>query len=334
MRIAAVAHDPGGANAVAAVIAALGAADVAIDAHAKGPAARRLAEMGVACHAFEGDHTQVVSELDADLLLAGTSATDCFELDAISAFAARGLPTLAVLDYPANYAQRFRRGARDGFVAPDFVVTLDETSADAMVSLGISADRILPLGQPYLGWLLRRDARRQTTRHHQGQRRILFASQPDAHELEALRLVVASLAELDRRPELTLRFHPRQTERTASLAYLADAGIDAIVDDQTPTLACLEAHDVVLGITSMILIEAALLGRPTASVLAGEVDDPLAAIRPGLIPALRSSAEVRRFLEASPRPPATSPFRRAQRDADRRVARLCRALAHTSSERR
>jgi hypothetical protein len=330
MRIAAVTHDPGGANAVAAVIAALGAADVAIDAHAKGPAARRLAEMGVACHAFEGDHAQVVSALDADLLLTGTSATDCFELDAISAFAARGLPTLAVLDYPANYAQRFHRAAREGFVAPDFVATLDEASAAAMVASGISADRILPLGQPYLGWLLRRARRRQTTPVRR--RRILFASQPDAHELDALRLVVASLAELERRPALTLRFHPRQTERMTSLAYLANAGIDAVVDDQTPTLACLEAHDVVLGITSTILIEAALLGRPTASVLSGEVDDPLAAIRPGLIPALRSTREVRDFLEASPRPRATSPFTRAQRDADRRVAHLCLALAHTSSE--
>jgi hypothetical protein len=334
MRIAAVTHDPGGANAVAAVIAALGAADVAIDAHAKGPAARRLAEMGVACHAFEGDHAQVVSGLDADLLLTGTSAADCFELDAIAAFAARGLPTLAVLDYPANYAQRFHRAARHGCVAPDFVATLDEASAAAMVSSGIAADRILPLGQPYLGWLLRRDARRQTTPRRQGPRRILFASQPDAHELEALRLVVASLGQLDRRPALTLRFHPRQTERMTSLACLAAAGIDAVVDDQTPTLACIEAHDVVLGITSTILIEAALLGRPTASVLAGEIDDPLAAIRPGLIPTLRSAPEIRHFLESSPGPRATSPFTRAQCDADRRVARLCRALAHTASETR
>jgi hypothetical protein len=331
MRVAAVAHDPGGANAVAAVVAALRSADVTVDAHAKGPAVRRLAEMQVPCHGFDGDHRRVIAELDADILVAGTSATDCFELDAISAFATRGLPTLAVLDYPANYWERFRRGAWSSFVVPDVVTAIDEASATSMVSCGIPAERIRSVGQPYLGWLLRRE--RHPLRPPSFNRRILFASQPAAHELEALALVAAAVKGFGDGAALTIRFHPRQTDRKASLAYLAEVGVDAVVDDQTPTLACLQAHDVVLGITSTILIEGALLGRCTASVLAGELDDPLAALRPGLIPALRSVGEVRRFLEAPTLPLSTSPFAQAQRDADRRVAHLCRALAGASSER-
>src|SRR5204863_9659747 len=99
-RVTAVAHDPGGANAVAATVAALRARGDTVEAFAKGPAVRQFAQLAVACTPVLAEEGALAAApLPADLLLAGTSADDRFELDAVAAASARRIPTLAVLDY-------------------------------------------------------------------------------------------------------------------------------------------------------------------------------------------------------------------------------------------
>jgi hypothetical protein len=330
VRIAAVAHDPGGANAVGAVVAALRLGGVSVHLCAKGPAVRRLAELGVEAEAISEPHAPAVAALRGELLLAGTSAADSFELDAAGAFAARGLPTVAVLDYPANYAARFRRGPRDAAFWPRVVTALDDRAAAEMVADGVPLDRVRVIGQPYLAWLLRRGRPRR--RRSSFRRRILFASQPGAGELQALAWVAAGVRALGPRAALTVRFHPRQQNRGPSLRCLADLGLDAEIDDRTPTLAAIEDHEVILGVTSTILLEAALLGRAAASVLVPDVADGLAWSRPALGPALTTPEEVARFLAAPTPATLDAPFVDAHRDADLRAAALCRSLAAGARE--
>lgn len=330
MRIAAVAHDPGGANAVIAVVLALRRAGVTVDLHTKGPATRRARELGAEAQPVGADHRTIAAALDADLLVAGTSATDTFEVDATGAFAARGLPTVAVLDYPANFAARFRRGEPAAPTWPDVITALDAGSAAAMAADGIPARLIRVTGQPYLAALLRRRVGRRCAAG--SGRRILFASQPGTEEVQALEWVASEVRALGPDALLTVRFHPRQTDRAPSLRCLEQAGVAATIDDETPTLRVLEDHDVVLGVTSTILVEAALLGRRAASVLVPGVPDALACLRQVLGPPLRSPAALDEFLRAPAMRPLNTPFLAAQWDADLRVAALCLTLAIVARE--
>jgi hypothetical protein len=324
MRVLAAAHDPGGANAVAATVAALRGVGHTVEAWAKGPAVRSFAALGVAARAVGVDHRALLPGPPADLLLVGTSAADGFERDLITWAGARGLPSVAVIDYWANYRARFepRTAALGPEPWPDVITAIDARCAAEMAADGLPRDRIRIVGQPYFGWLLEHGPARPTAADG-----ITFLSQPDLNELAALGWVIAALRACPRPPPLNIRFHPRQHERQRqpSLRALADAGLRYVVDESPAPLAAVIGQRAVLGMTTMLLAEAALMGVPAGSVLAG-VADTLATNRDGLTTALRSPEEVAAFLTA-PSPPAPSVLAERQRGAHRRAAALCEQLA-------
>lgn len=274
MRVIAVAHDPGGANAVAATVLALRERGVQVEALAKGPAVRQFQRMGVACVPVPADHGAALERLEGDLLLMGTSAEDRFELDALMGAQQRQIPAVAVMDYWANYRKRFCRPEDAGRPPrlPEVITALDEGAARAMQAEGLPRERIRVMGQPYFGWLLERAKRGQRPRTPV--RHVLFASQPDANEVEILRQLIPSLRALPALEQLLVRFHPRQVNREASLALLEPSGLPFAIDEQEDVLQTLQQQDRVLGITSVILIEAAMMGVPAASLVIG-VEDTL-----------------------------------------------------------
>jgi hypothetical protein len=321
VRIVAAAHDPGGANAVAATVAALRDAGEDVVAYAKGPALRQFEALGVGCEEVAGDHARAIADLDGDVLVTGTSALDSFERELLATAAGRGMPSLALIDYWANYRARFTANPLGAAVMPDLIAAIDDPCAAEMADDGLPADRIRVVGQPYFGWLLDHRPPAPASDEHE----VLFLSQPGQNEVEALRWVLEACRALERPPLLTIRFHPRQSERAPSLALLDEAGLRFAVDDSLAPLARGRQPHVVLGITTMMLAEAAIVGLPAGSVLAG-VPDTLATNRYGLTTPLRSPAEVAAFLSAPPHPRGEA-FLDRQRGAHRRAATLCQRLA-------
>lgn len=336
MKVLAVAHDPGGANAVAATVAVLREGAVDVRAYAKGPGLRQFAQLRVECSVAEEGSAIVMAARDADVLLTGTSAGDELELRAIAAAKRLAIPSVALIDYPANYRQRFER--RETLTLPDVITALDASSTKDMIADGLPRAAIQATGQPYFGWLLRQRGERgalgaDAAGARDGRLRLLFASEPGelaAGALECLLETLGAPTDGGASPaaSLTLRFHPRQSDadRERALAQVRGAGVAAGIDGTDDTLACLASYDAVIGITSTILVEGALLGVPTASILAGG-HDPLHWLRRGLVPILASRDAIAAFVR---RPTSGSPdaaFRRAHLGADDRAAGLCRGLA-------
>lgn len=106
----------------------------------------------------------------------------------------------------------------------------------------------------------------------------------------------------DQRPLLVLRHHPKNVD--ADFGSLG-AEFDA-VSIGGPTLDVLAACDLVVGMSSMVLVEASLLGRPTLSVVARPAERGwLPALARGMTPCVATRQALRDFLAAwADSPPA------------------------------
>ncbi len=325
MKIIAIAHDPGGANAVAASVAALRAAGTQVEAYAKGPAIPQFQRLAVACTPIYEEHQTLFVNLRGDILLTGTSQYDEFERDAIFWARQEHIFSIAVIDYWANYRQRFQPINKPSAepIFPDIITAIDEVCAAGMLVDGIPEKRIRIVGQPYFAWLIARQKSRKSIL--KPIENILFASQPNANEIEILNVLIKVLIDYKPLKKLLIRFHPRQGKCRASLDLLAQSGLPFAIDQSADPLATLYQQDIMLGITSIILIEAALMGILAGSLVIG-VDDTLITNQRGITIPLKSSEKLREFLHLPQYGEIEEQFVEQQRDADLRVAQLCEAI--------
>jgi hypothetical protein len=317
--ILAVAHDPGGANAVAATVRVLRERGRRVRALMRGPALSQLARLGVECEPAPSTDVPVEG---ASLVLVGTSAGDWLERSAIARARAAGVPSLALIDYWVHYRARFTHpAAPQGELAylPDWLAAIDGACRDGMLAEGLPAERIRVLGQPYFGWLVARRATARAPSDAHG--RFLFASEPGERAVLALERLALALPAGAR---LLVRRHPREPRRDELLTALAGRGVATEIDTTPDPLATARACDAVLGLSSTLLIETTLAGVPTAT-LAPELQPRL--IELGLAVPLATDTELARFLAAPALGQISEHFLATQRGADERCADACEAMA-------
>ncbi|QNM98497.1 hypothetical protein [Chitinimonas koreensis] len=292
--VLAVAGDPGGANALAPVLDWLQGQGVRLHCAgyrqapalwtARGLAVETLAEAGFDPAAWLVARRR---EQGAALLLTTTSANGLdYERALWDAARADGLPSLALLDFWSNYPLRFRDPA-GAWHWPDCIAAMDQASAEALRALG--APQAAATGQPALDRLaaLRAGfdpARRAALRQQAGAAgtALLYASQPLAElhggeaaaraalgfsERDAWRDLAAQFDAMPAPPTVWLRPHPRERadDWRAEAARHPWARLLEGGDSHEWALAA----DGVLGMGSMLLLEACLLGRPVLSYQPG-----------------------------------------------------------------
>jgi hypothetical protein len=191
----------------------------------------------------------------------------------------RGIPTVAFVDSWINYALRFE-ATDGGWVSPlpDTIAAVDEAAARRLVEAGLPADRITALGSPAFDELASRASPLPSV---EGGLEILFASQPLAgrglptpwDERRALTAMLTALEALGPRGPITLRvrLHPAEP-RDAVVAQLSGwsaSNVTVQIDDRHDRLEAVTSAHLVVGIVSMLLVEAQWLGRPALSVQPG-----------------------------------------------------------------
>lgn len=323
-------EDPGAVNCIAPLAERLRERGTPLKLYAAGAAVELLRDRGIAAATLApGDD---VLATRPRLLLTGTSENPMSPaFDMIGRARHAGLPTVAIIDSMANSAHRFRGTSDDALThAPDRLMVPDAATRQAYVDLGFDAAAIDIVGHPNddrmhkvaadLAALGRESARAATLRTGSDRFVIVFVSEISdgldprqyrrdaaytlagsgtsdlrtAIVVEELFDAVAALeAEGLPRPLLVLRRHPKESD--ADLGALAER-FDEISVGGSPHML-IYAADLVVGMSSMLLAEAALLGRPALAVLPRCVErDWLAVVRDGVVPAVTARADLQAAL--------------------------------------
>lgn len=334
-------EDPGAANMVAALPAGLARRGLSARFFADGPAIAHLRTHGIAAEPVDGaDAAALIARTRPRLILVGTAENpDTLGLRLIAA--AGGIPTVGAVDAAANAGFRFRgRGADPLGFAPDLVLVPDAAAREAFLDLGLPAGRLLVCGHPHwdgvraaAAGLAREDRaglrRRLFPGLREGRSVLVFAAErSDGFDAAQFRRsgdytlfgdglsqgrteivvdeVLRAAEPLRHRLHLVLRLHPKS--EAGDLGPWR-AGFDQ-VSQGGRSLDLLHACDAVIGMTTMLLAEAALLGRPTLSVLPRPAERAwLPTLAAGLAPFVTSRetlAGALRTLVEDPWPPSAT----------------------------
>jgi hypothetical protein len=312
-------EDPGAANFMANLPAGLARAGIACRLVATGAAMGYLAGRGVAFTPLQGPAEGLLAS-SPDLVLVGTSENpDNPAFALISACRHRGVACWGAADYPGYPERRFagRTGDPTAY-RPDLLLVPDQGTADNYAAVGFPSAMLSVVGHPHFDHV--RAAGADLLAGRDGLRRRLFPDLPEdrpivvfggENTLELLRddtytlegcsgsaqrtTIVAEefLAAMDGlrdRVSLVLRLHPKMTDQEcASYAHRFDR-----ISRGGPSLDVLAAADAVVGITSMLLAEAVLLGRPALAIVPRPLElSWLGAIASGLIPAATTRDAIR-----------------------------------------
>jgi hypothetical protein len=284
------ARDPGGANVLAAFLSRHGARLV-FDAWSLPRATPVFARVGVSTRefpeAFDPAAVRAAWRVaPADFLVTGTSHYAPFEPLLWELAQETGAGSLAVVDGWSNMPLRFAAGR------PDYVGAVDAGQAAELVAMGFSREQILCTGHPWLS-LLVRDRERILAEALPAVTgaglHVLFASETVAFdvakgvnvpygfdEFDAYALVhqaALHVASAAHPVTLAVKFHPYEEpadflRRRAELPVGEGLRLRTVEASAKPHPWVVWA-DLVVGVSSMLLLEAIVLGRPVVSVQPG-----------------------------------------------------------------
>jgi hypothetical protein len=324
-------EDPGAANYVAGLPGALRDRGWRACLLADGPAYPHLLQLGIEPEMLHRSVTarELLSRFNPRLVLVGTSGNpDTFAFDLITEARESGIMTIGAVDAFGNADYRFRgRTASALSHAPERLAVADHWTKDAYISLGYPKECITVCGHPHYDRV-----REAAERLGQGDRKVLRRAMfPSNHEdapvvifgaepliglnpgkyslmpdytltgrgtrMNRTEIVLEefldAVAQLSSRPYLVLRMHPKNTKEELA-AFLGDFNQ---VSDKGSSPELLFAADLVVGITSMLLQEAVIMGRPTLSIVPRVAEKKsLPMIRAGIITCVSTRDELRASL--------------------------------------
>jgi hypothetical protein len=281
------ARDPGGANVLAAILTTVPPRPfIETDVWALPKAAKVFDRSGLRPRVFSEDFTgEALASAWANeppaALVTGTSHQKPFEVGLWDIAKATGIPSIAILDQWQNVERRFRNGR------PDYVGAIDSEQAEELLSLGFNHSNVVVVGHP---WLARvktlHNLVSPVSAEEQGKVRILFVSEGIAGDVASGQNDPFGFDEFDSfdvvyrsacravsqglRVVLAVKFHPYEEPddfRRLFASLDAPAGLELrCLDAGVEPHPWVEWSDLVVGISSMLLLEAMVLQRPVVSV--------------------------------------------------------------------
>lgn len=302
-------EDPGAANFIAPVLDGLARVGWDLELVATGAARDFFTDRDITASdaANDMDAASFLKQSGADLLMVGTSENpDTLAFPLVAAARKAGTPSIGFVDGPANAGQRFR-GHDSAALAhvPEWLLVTDEATADRFIQLDHPADRLVVTGHPYYDLVLAEaaDLRSRPTAEH---RRLTLGDAPvdrkvivflgegsdglgldlkrrnagytldgwgecDRRTEIVLEEFLDAVDKLPNRPHLVFRAHPK--DPPSNYAGYLDR-FDAISEGGRP-LQLLFGADLVVGLSTSLLVEAALAGLKTLSILPSETQKDL-----------------------------------------------------------
>ena len=292
-RIVIFAEDSGAANAARAINTILGSDSYEVENWITGAAQRSFLNAGIDfCSPPKDGLSGLSSEEQPDLIIVGTSENpDSLGLKIIDQAEELGIFTLGVVDQAMNVEGRFKGNDNDPLrYLPTKVLVPDRYTRDGFVKLGVGVERLVVTGYttPLLvnEWLSKASVSLDPASAVSGRLEVIFVAEGydridprnsmkneeftlHGESGSSFRSVIV-MEELRRavkacnaNTKLSVRLHPNSVLDDFEPAA---RDFDLIAQEKHPYESILTA-DLVVGMTSMLLFEAHLLGLPTLSIL-------------------------------------------------------------------
>lgn len=331
------AEDPGAVNSIVPLALELERRGIAVRLLCDGHATGLLEARGIAARRVTGesDARAEMLALRPGCVVVGMSenARTCAHA-LVAAAREAAIPSIGVVDFAANAAFRFRGANGEALEhAPDALLVPDEWTASEYAAIGFRSHDIVVAGHPHYDVVREARARldaegRERIRTRvfpeaaRGRTVLVFVSEIStgldalqyrrsqaytlagrggsdertAIVLEELLIALDTLAhEGVPRPYLVLRLHPKETSELTAYAREVDH-----VSRGGSALEVVYAADVAVGMSSMLLLEAHLLGVPTLSIVPRALErDWLPTTRTGDTPCAQTRTEVTQRLRTA-----------------------------------
>ena len=346
VKVLIVVEDPGAANMVKDLPQALLRNNIRSDLYALNAAYTYLMTRQHFCNAWsseEGFAQELLNRYKPDLVVVGSSdnpESPVFEL--ISCAREGEIPTLGVVDMRMNADRRFSGGTGNPLAfMPDRLIVPDEATRQDFIKLGMEASCVVALGNPQFDYILKnaQDCLKENSKSQLKEE--LFAEAADKPVLvfiaepsstlnpqittrnkhytlegtsdsqhrchivmeEFLRALEISSTFSDSKPYLVLRLHPRNKIEEFPSELIEK--FDTVSQHQVP-IKLLCAADLVVGLTSMMLLEAAICDTPTLSIVPiRQEGDWLPTVAAGATPLVSTRPELEHFF-CNPLPPKSN----------------------------
>ena len=274
-----------------------------------------------------------LQQLAPDFLITATGSDDFAEKLLWQAAERLAIPSFAILDHWFNYGIRFspyklveqelyEQDKQHPFL-PSRILVMDDEVRAAMIQEGFAPERILVSGQPHFD-SLRQQAKRfaaEDISKYRTQLGIAEAdfllcfiseniTEPDKGDdlgqyywgytersvfSELMDALQAATAASGRKAHVVVKPHPNETFDAYSDLIEAKAGglVSASIDAAVHPVKLCRAVDLVCGMSSMVLVEAVILGLPVLSVQIGLLhDNPFILDKKGIVRSILDRREL------------------------------------------
>ena len=327
-------EDPGAANYVSQLPAELsyryGLKTVIL---ADGYAETYLKERGCRVQTIEhpADAKKILSFYKPRLLMIGTSENaDTLGLKLVVDARKAGIASIGIVDSLPNAFHRFRGREESPLAyAPDWLIVPDQWTKDEYTSIGYSDNKVIICGHPHYDYVLS-TANALEKEDRDALRKGLFPNIADDQKVATFVAEVSTglnpeqyvfsneytllgrgtslgrtqivleefldaIKTIDSKLYMVLRLHPKNTVDEFK-EYINDFNL---VSASGPPLELIYASDLVVGMTTGLLLEAVIMGSPTLSIVPRRMEaNWLPSIRMGLTPCATSREKIRSELKS------------------------------------
>lgn len=217
-----------------------------------------------------------------------------------------GVKSIAFLDQWQNYALRFSGPVTGERLVhlPDFISCMNELGRAEMVAEGFSEHMLLPLGHPYLSGIL--TAYDMIKREMAGRspeswgtpepgNTLLFVSEPilehfgnsrGYNQYRVLELLLGNVLAYRKNAQVIIKLHPKDDVSNYRLTACRFKHLNIrFVQNELSSLECLTLAERIFGMSSIMLIEAFILGKAVVSIQPSlTINDPFVLTRHNLVP--------------------------------------------------
>jgi len=227
---------------------------------------------------------KIFNDFEPDMLITGSNAVNKLEFNFRVEAKSRNIPSITFLDFWSKYRERFFDTDSGLDSVPDIVIAVDDYAKKGLVGAGIDRSRIKVTGSPYFEKLNAKYSVKTRSDSQKLAGNILFCSQPISElygkdESEKPYLGYDEFTTFEniyhlfsgaKDFEVIVKLHPRERREEWEAHLSMYNRLDNYrIEFNRDTESLIWEADILLGMITNTLIEAAVMGKPSLSLQIG-----------------------------------------------------------------